>query len=50
MSDWLRQILEGKRAMRRHLAALPFADKVKLRDRSRAIASSPLKRKFAKQS
>ena len=38
MSDWLRQILESKRAMRKRLAALPFGDKVKLleqlRDRS----------------
>ena len=54
MSDWLRQILESKRAMRRRLVALPFADKVKLleqlRDRSRAIAASPLKRKFSRQS
>ena len=54
MSDWLRQILESKRAMRRRLATLPFADKVKLleqlRDRSRAIAASPLKRKFYRQS
>lgn len=54
MSDWLRQILESKREMRQRLAALPFADKVKgleqLRDRSRAIAASPLKRKFFRQS
>jgi hypothetical protein len=53
MSNWLRQILESKRAMRRRLAALPFADKVKLleqlRDRSRAIASSPLRQKFTQQ-
>jgi len=48
MSDLMKQILESKRAMRRQLAALPFADKVKLleqlRTRSRAIANSPLKR------
>ena len=54
MSDWLRQILESKREMRQRLAALPFADKVKLleqlRDRSLAIAASPLKRKFSHQS
>jgi hypothetical protein len=47
MSEWMRRILESKRAMRRGLAALPFSEKVKLleqlRDRSRAIASSPLK-------
>ncbi|MBI5772781.1 MAG: hypothetical protein HZA89_03435 [Verrucomicrobia bacterium] len=54
MSDWLRQVLESKRAMRRRLAGLLFADKVKLleqlRDRSRAIAASPLKRKFSQRS
>ena len=48
MSERMRQILESKRAMRRQLAALPFADKVKLleqlRDRTLAIATSPLKR------
>jgi len=48
MSDRMRKILESKRAMRRRLAVLPFSDKVKLleqlRDRSLAIASSPLKR------
>lgn len=52
MSDWLRKILESKREMRRRLAALPFAEKVKLleqlRDRSRAIAASPLKQKSAR--
>lgn len=49
MSEWMRKILESKRAMRQHLAALPFADKVRileqLRDRSRAIAESPLRQK-----
>lgn len=48
MSDRMKQILESKRAMRRQLAALPFADKVKLleqlRTRSRAIANIPLKK------
>ena len=38
--------------MRRRLAALSFAEKVKLleqlRDRSRAIAASPLKKKSAR--
>jgi len=52
MSEWMRKILESKRAMRRHLATLPFADKVKileqLRDRSRTIAESPLRRKFSR--
>jgi len=50
MSDHMRQILESKRAMRQQLAALPFADKVKLleqlRDRTLAIATSPLKRQM----
>jgi len=48
MSDWRRKILESKREMRRCLAALSFAEKVKLlkqlRDRSRAIADSAIKR------
>ena len=49
MSDRMRKILESKREMRQRLAALPFADKVKLleqlRDRSLAIAASPLRRR-----
>ena len=48
MSEWMRTILESKRAMRGRLSALPFSEKVKLleqlRDRSLAIASSPLKK------
>lgn len=44
MNDWMRQILESKRAMRRRLASLPIAEKLalleKLRDRSLAIAAS----------
>ena len=48
MSDWMRKILESKRQMRKHLAALPFSEKIKLleklRDRSLAIASNPLRR------
>lgn len=51
MSDWMRQMLESKRAMRRHLAALPFAEKLvlleKLRERSLAVAASPLRRQQA---
>ena len=47
MSDWMRNILESKRAMRRQLTALPFSEKVKLleklRDRSVAIAANPLR-------
>ncbi len=44
MSEQMRRILESKRAMRTRLAALPFAEKLrileKLRARSLAIASS----------
>ncbi len=49
MSEWMRRVLESKRAMRRRLSVLPFAEKVKvleqLRDRTRMIASSPLKQR-----
>jgi len=49
MSDWVQQLLESKRAARRQAAALPFARKLelleKLRDRSRLIASSPLRQR-----
>ena len=51
MTGRMMQILESKRALRQRLAAMPFADKLKLleklRDRSRAIAASPLRRKTA---
>ena len=54
MSDRMRIILESKRATRHRLAALPFADKVKLleqlRDRTLAIATSPLKRQVTHRS
>ena len=47
MSDWMRRVLESKRATRKRLAALPFSEKLllleKLRDRSLLIASSPLR-------
>ena len=50
MSDRMRKILESKRETRQRLAALPFADKMKLleqlRDRTLAIAASPLKRQL----
>jgi len=43
----MRRILESQQAMRKQLAALPFADEIKqleqLRDRALAIAGSPLK-------
>jgi hypothetical protein len=49
----MRAILESKRATRRELAALPFAEKVKLleklRDRQLAIAASPLARRFRRR-
>ncbi|MBU4200237.1 MAG: hypothetical protein KKG09_02360 [Verrucomicrobia bacterium] len=51
MSAQMRAILESKRAMRRQLRALPLSEKIalleKLRDRSLAIANSPLRRRFA---
>lgn len=54
MSDRMKQILESKRAMRRQLAALPFADKVKLLEQLRArtlsIATSPLKQQVIHRS
>jgi len=49
MSEWLHRVLESKRQARRRLAALPFSEKIKLlerlRDRSLAIAASPLRRR-----
>jgi hypothetical protein len=52
MNDWMRKILESKRAARRQLAALTFAEKLalleKLRDRSLIIAASPLRNRSAK--
>jgi hypothetical protein len=42
MNDWMRQVLESKRAARKRLATLSFSEKIKLleklRDRSRTIA------------
>ena len=47
MSEWMRRVLESKREARKHLAALPFSEKLilleKLRDRSLLIASTPLR-------
>jgi hypothetical protein len=49
MSEWMQKILESKRVARQRLAGLSFTEKIKileqLRDRSRAIAESPLGRK-----
>jgi len=47
MNDWMRKVFESKRAARQQLRALSFSEKVKLleklRDRSLAIARSPLR-------
>jgi hypothetical protein len=47
MTDWMRRVLESKRAARRQLMALTFAEKLKLleklRERSLWIARSPLR-------
>lgn len=52
MNDWLHQVLESKRQARKQLAALPFSEKIKLleklRDRSLAIAASPLRQRQRK--
>jgi len=49
MSEWMRKVLESKRQMQKQIAALPFSEKIKilekLRDRSLAIASNPLRRR-----
>jgi hypothetical protein len=51
MSELMRRILESKREARKRLAALPFSEKVRLleqlRDRSLAIAASPLRRRVS---
>ena len=53
MSDWMRNVLEGKRETRERLAALPFSEKLilleKLRDRSLLIASTPLRQQPRRQ-
>jgi len=53
MSDRMRKILESKARTRQRLAALPFAEKVKLleqlRDRALAIAASPLKQQMSRR-
>ncbi len=49
MSDWMRKVLESKRATRQRLRALSFSEKLelleKLRERSLVIARSPLRRR-----
>ena len=53
MTEWMRKVLESKRAMRQHLATLSFSEKVvvleKLRDRSLAIARSEVRGKAERQ-
>lgn len=48
MNDWMRRVVESKRTERERLRALPFSEKIKilekLRQRSLAIADSPLRR------
>jgi hypothetical protein len=48
MTDWMRKVLESKRATRQRLQSLSFSEKLKLleklRDRSLAIARSPLRK------
>jgi hypothetical protein len=54
MSDWMRRVLESKRAVREQLRELSFSEKVKLleklRERSLAIARSPLRRRVRRKS
>ncbi len=54
MSEWMRRILESKRATRQRLRELPFSEKIKLlqklRDRSLAIVRSPLGQRYRRQS
>ncbi len=38
MSEWMKRIIESKRAKRREFAALPFAEKVKIVKRLREAA------------
>ena len=48
MSDWIRSVLASKRSGRQRLQELSFSEKLKLleklRERSLAIARSPLRR------
>jgi len=50
MTDWMRKVLESKRAERQKLQEPPFSEKLKilekLRQRSLAIADSPLRREM----
>jgi hypothetical protein len=48
MSDWMRKVLESKRATRQRLRELSFSEKLKLleklRERTLVIGRSPLRR------
>ncbi len=54
MTDWMRRVLESKRAVRERLRTLSFSEKVelleKLRERSLAIARSPLRQSASRKS
>jgi len=49
MSEWMRKVLESKRATRQRLQQLSFSEKLelleKLRERSLLIAKSPLRQR-----
>ena len=53
MTNWMRKVLESKRAVRERLQALPLSEKLKLleklRDRSLAIARNPLRRQKSQE-
>jgi len=53
MSEWMRNVLESKRATRQRLRTFSFSEKVKLleklRERSLEIARSPLRRRQHKK-
>ena len=38
MSDWMKRIIESKRAMRREFAALPYGEKLRIVERLRDAA------------
>lgn len=38
MSDWMKRIIESKRAMRREFAAQPYAEKLRIVERLRDAA------------
>jgi hypothetical protein len=54
MADRMSKVLESKRAARQRLRELPFSEKIKLleklRERSLAIARSPLRQRVRQKS